>query len=1227
MEYWEFLLQKKDDPAWNIIQSPSLNLEEGKYRVVAHCNLVNTKVEIRVIHQFEENNKLRRRCFKRFRSTNGEGLVVIIPFTHLKSGLWQFTCYGDLMTDLMGKSWQKSIQFNVISKVLPKSNSLLSSTNESDLESETIELNFQNELLSNDIEIPETDINSLDQSDLDNENIELDFQNELLSNDIEIEETVINALDQSDLESETIELNSQELLSNDIEIEETVINALDQSDLESETIELDSQELLSNDIEIPETDINSLDQSDLDNENIELDFQNELLSNDIEIPETDINSLDQSDLESETIELNSQELLSNDIEIPETDINSLDQSDLESETIELNSQELLSNYIEIPETDINSLDQSDLESETIELDSQELLSNDIEIPETDINSLDQSDLESETIELDSQELLSEDLYIDDTELKQEGEKENLAYYQSIAQQLINEILNKSETDIQKENINLDEQNSSNIKQENIEEETKNDNIDFHQEENIKEEIENNQTNIDKEEDNDQVNKNHKKEKGLANVILQQSIQDLEKLLEDEETENSDISEDKLIKNLLEDSRIQTNEYLMTSKSEDFDIFLEENTFVVSEENKVSLKGKIYPIKDDFTSFQDADIQAILNYQLRNPETGEIKLNLTQNLTTQKFPLFFEYEINIPQNWKNHLIVGHINLDISIENQGIFKDVAEQIFTVTLGVNQLLEIMDALEKQHKAEEDKINHQNYNSVESKTEILEEKSLPKLNDNLILNLEDQAKLQEENYQKIDLFDATKVVSKSSFTPVNNSSLFYKISKTSTDSSHKIKSPQLPDFVDFTKPISQLNNEIELNKDEDLKGKTKEDEEKQISSSDDFNLDFSYKTSFDPSELKTSVDRQIVEDYPSQKVDNFSIEKAEERFWLRLNSFANDHQIPFTLKDDNQTLNQPQETQDLSIIIENPNEDNNILVDVIENLESMIINDTDTDTVLLPISSDDPDLIVKVDHLQEELETEIELTDEGKNIDFLITQVELLSKQDNNPLEWDDAIAELMKTVDEKDEKDEMENQLLEITENLPEIESQTAILIEEENKLITNETENINLNLSLNQINQSLEIVVDDDIEEEISSSLPPVKKDTSGIPYPQEVLNQNPSNLSIIRGEVPPPTILINQKDLIAGEGMIVDLKLPPYDGSIYVKLWVQDRQSRNLLTGPIALVDLTPNRKGELEAMTQIIIPFGAMEISVSAIAINPESQQESHKVVVNKIVLPTKSNS
>ena len=109
MEYWEFLLQKKDDPAWNIIQSSQLKLEKGKYRIVAHSSLINTKIEIRVIHQFEKDNQFQQRTFKRYRSTNSEGLIVIIPFTFLEEGIWKFSCCGDVMTEFLGKSWQKSV--------------------------------------------------------------------------------------------------------------------------------------------------------------------------------------------------------------------------------------------------------------------------------------------------------------------------------------------------------------------------------------------------------------------------------------------------------------------------------------------------------------------------------------------------------------------------------------------------------------------------------------------------------------------------------------------------------------------------------------------------------------------------------------------------------------------------------------------------------------------------------------------------------------------------------------------------------------------------------------------------------------------------------------------------------------------------------------------------------------------------------------------------------------
>jgi hypothetical protein len=103
-------------------------------------------------------------------------------------------------------------------------------------------------------------------------------------------------------------------------------------------------------------------------------------------------------------------------------------------------------------------------------------------------------------------------------------------------------------------------------------------------------------------------------------------------------------------------------------------------------------------------------------------------------------------------------------------------------------------------------------------------------------------------------------------------------------------------------------------------------------------------------------------------------------------------------------------------------------------------------------------------------------------------------------------------------------------------------------------------------------------------------------------------------------IPEPELIINKKELIAGELVVVQVKLPPYSGSIYVKLWVQDRQTRNLLDGPRALVDLDSNNVGELETITQMTVPFGSMEIRFEAIAIDSYTQQESRKVTLDRLV-------
>ncbi|MBD2580077.1 hypothetical protein [Oscillatoria sp. FACHB-1406] len=154
---------------------------------------------------------------------------------------------------------------------------------------------------------------------------------------------------------------------------------------------------------------------------------------------------------------------------------------------------------------------------------------------------------------------------------------------------------------------------------------------------------------------------------------------------------------------------------------------------------------------------------------------------------------------------------------------------------------------------------------------------------------------------------------------------------------------------------------------------------------------------------------------------------------------------------------------------------------------------------------------------------------------------------------------------------------------------------------------------------------EFVVDDDDE------MPPpelFKRDTSGLPYPVAVdrspdKSQNqPKVKSKPEEPIPVPILELSESELVAGETALVWVKLPPCSNSIYVKLWVIDCQTRSLLDGPRAFVDFTENQDGELETITQLLVPLGSLEIRFEAIAIDLVTQRESHKTSVSRHVIP-----
>ena len=114
MEFWEFLLQKEGDRSWLPLESPNVEILEGRYRVVARSSRPNTILEIKVTQQDLNEMPPVRRIQKRPGKTNPQGLVVVMPFTRLQPGDWELRCTGDLMDDMLGNGWSQMVLLQVV---------------------------------------------------------------------------------------------------------------------------------------------------------------------------------------------------------------------------------------------------------------------------------------------------------------------------------------------------------------------------------------------------------------------------------------------------------------------------------------------------------------------------------------------------------------------------------------------------------------------------------------------------------------------------------------------------------------------------------------------------------------------------------------------------------------------------------------------------------------------------------------------------------------------------------------------------------------------------------------------------------------------------------------------------------------------------------------------------------------------------------------------------------
>ncbi|MEG5138754.1 MULTISPECIES: hypothetical protein [unclassified Microcoleus] len=139
MKKLEFLLQKEGDRAWLPLETPDVEILEGKYRVVARIQHPNTDIEIRITHTSFDEVAPQRKVQSRSARTNPEGLVVIIPYTRLKPGMWELSCLPDPKL-APAKPWQYGVQLEVLpaesdsSEPLPAIDSSEPATTSSDSE-------------------------------------------------------------------------------------------------------------------------------------------------------------------------------------------------------------------------------------------------------------------------------------------------------------------------------------------------------------------------------------------------------------------------------------------------------------------------------------------------------------------------------------------------------------------------------------------------------------------------------------------------------------------------------------------------------------------------------------------------------------------------------------------------------------------------------------------------------------------------------------------------------------------------------------------------------------------------------------------------------------------------------------------------------------------------------------------------------------------------------------
>lgn len=92
MIQWQFLIQKEGDQDWLPLDSPNVEILEGRYYLMAQVGCPSVQVEVQIRHEYELDGVPQDVTQRRRQRTDAEGLLELFGLTYLPPGLWELQC-------------------------------------------------------------------------------------------------------------------------------------------------------------------------------------------------------------------------------------------------------------------------------------------------------------------------------------------------------------------------------------------------------------------------------------------------------------------------------------------------------------------------------------------------------------------------------------------------------------------------------------------------------------------------------------------------------------------------------------------------------------------------------------------------------------------------------------------------------------------------------------------------------------------------------------------------------------------------------------------------------------------------------------------------------------------------------------------------------------------------------------------------------------------------------